>query len=185
MVDLDPRHRLDALYLGVAGGEDDRHVGVPAADAPDELDPRHVGQPDVDDEHVGQLRLDRGERLRPRARLDHGEAGLLQEIGRVHPDECVVLAEQHRERARLRPLGVPREQIFVRDFLSRLDRVGVIKTAGGLFDHLAGKTPRAPLWMQRTGFEWLWRASMEPRRLFWRYLTTNPRALYLLLRYSQ
>lgn len=82
-------------------------------------------------------------------------------------------------------LGVPREQLFVRDFLSRLDRVGVIKTAGGLFDHLAGKTPRAPLWMQRTGFEWLWRASMEPRRLFWRYLTTNPRALYLLLRYSQ
>lgn len=82
-------------------------------------------------------------------------------------------------------LGVPREQLFVRDFVSRLDRVGVIKTAGGLFDHLAGKTPRAPLWMQRTGFEWLWRASIEPRRLFWRYLTTNPRALYLLLRYSQ
>lgn len=81
-------------------------------------------------------------------------------------------------------LGVPREQLFVRDFLSRLDRVGVIKTSGGLFDHLAGKTPRAPLWMQRAGFEWLWRASMEPRRLFWRYLTTNPRALYVLLRYS-
>ncbi|MCJ8055946.1 WecB/TagA/CpsF family glycosyltransferase [Shinella curvata] len=82
-------------------------------------------------------------------------------------------------------LGVPREQLFVRDFLSRLDRVGVIKTAGGLFDHLAGKTPRAPLWMQQAGFEWLWRASMEPRRLLWRYLSTNPRALYVLLRYSQ
>jgi UDP-N-acetyl-D-mannosaminuronic acid transferase (WecB/TagA/CpsF family) len=39
--------------------------------------------------------------------------------------------------------------------------------------------------MQRTGFEWLWRASMEPRRLLWRYLSTNPRALYLLLRYSR
>ncbi len=82
-------------------------------------------------------------------------------------------------------LGVPREQLFVRDFLSRLDRVGVIKTAGGLFDHLAGKTPRAPLWMQRVGLEWFWRALMEPRRLLWRYLTTNPRAFYLLLRYSQ
>lgn len=57
--------------------------------------------------------------------------------------------------------------------------------AGGLFDHLAGKTPRAPLWMQRAGFEWLWRVSMEPRRLFWRYVTTNPRALYVLLRHSQ
>jgi len=82
-------------------------------------------------------------------------------------------------------LGVPREQIFVRDFAGRLDRVGVIKTSGGLFDHLAGRTRRAPLWMQRAGFEWLWRAAMEPRRLFWRYLTTNPRALYVLLRYSR
>ena len=26
-----------------------------------------------------------------------------------------------------------------------------------------------------------WRIWLEPRRLFWRYLTTDPRALYLLL----
>ncbi len=41
-------------------------------------------------------------------------------------------------------LGVPREQIFVRDFASRLHNVGVIKTSGGLFDHIAGKVRRAP-----------------------------------------
>ncbi|PBB36534.1 glycosyltransferase [Mesorhizobium sp. M1A.F.Ca.IN.020.06.1.1] len=82
-------------------------------------------------------------------------------------------------------LGVPREQIFVRDFGSRLSNVGVIKTSGGLFDHIAGKVRRAPLWVQKAGFEWLWRMLMEPRRLFWRYFTTNPRALYALLRYSQ
>lgn len=82
-------------------------------------------------------------------------------------------------------LGVPREQMFVRRYAMRLNRVGVIKTAGGLFDHLAGKVPRAPLWIEHAGFEWLWRAAMEPRRLAWRYLTTNPRALYVLLRYSQ
>jgi UDP-N-acetyl-D-mannosaminuronic acid transferase (WecB/TagA/CpsF family) len=39
--------------------------------------------------------------------------------------------------------------------------------------------------MQRAGFEWLWRTLLEPRRLFWRYLTTNPRALYAILRYSK
>jgi N-acetylglucosaminyldiphosphoundecaprenol N-acetyl-beta-D-mannosaminyltransferase len=82
-------------------------------------------------------------------------------------------------------LGVPREQMFVRDFADRLDRVGIIKTSGGLFDHLAEKVPRAPLWMQRAGFEWLWRAYMEPRRLLWRYVTTNPRAVYVILRHSQ
>ena len=62
---------------------------------------------------------------------------------------------------------------------------GLIKTAGGLFDHLAGKTRRAPTLVQRLGFEWLWRLLMEPRRLFWRYLTTNPRALVAILRNSR
>ena len=82
-------------------------------------------------------------------------------------------------------LGVPREQIFVRDFASRLQNVGVIKTSGGLFDHIAGKVRRAPLWVQKAGFEWLWRALMEPRRLFWRYFTTSPQAIYAILRYSR
>ena len=82
-------------------------------------------------------------------------------------------------------LGVPREQIFFRDHGKKLGNVGLIKTAGGLFDHLAGKTRRAPMLVQRLGFEWLWRLLMEPRRLFWRYLTTNPRALVAILRNSR
>jgi exopolysaccharide biosynthesis WecB/TagA/CpsF family protein len=82
-------------------------------------------------------------------------------------------------------LGVPREQIFIRDYASRLHNVGLIKTSGGLFDHIAGKVRRAPLWVQKAGFEWLWRVMMEPRRLFWRYFTTSPRAVYALLRYSK
>ncbi|MGN6548562.1 MAG: WecB/TagA/CpsF family glycosyltransferase [Pararhizobium sp.] len=82
-------------------------------------------------------------------------------------------------------LGVPLEQKFVHDFSDRLTNVGVIKTSGGLFNHLSGKNRRAPGWMQAAGFEWLWRALIEPRRLFWRYLTTNPAALYAILRYSE
>jgi UDP-N-acetyl-D-mannosaminuronic acid transferase (WecB/TagA/CpsF family) len=49
-----------------------------------------------------------------------------------------------------------------------------------LFNFLSGSRSRAPEWMQRIGLEWAWRTWLEPRRLFWRYLTTNPRALYLL-----
>lgn len=82
-------------------------------------------------------------------------------------------------------LGVPREQIFVHDFAARLANVGVIKTSGGLFDHLAQKTRRAPIWVQKAGFEWCWRVLMEPRRLFWRYFTTNPYAIYAILRFSK
>jgi exopolysaccharide biosynthesis WecB/TagA/CpsF family protein len=78
-------------------------------------------------------------------------------------------------------LGVPCEQAFVTEFTARLPNVGVIKTAGGLFNFLSGSRPRAPKWMQNVGLEWAWRIWLEPRRLFWRYLSTNPRALYLLL----
>ena len=82
-------------------------------------------------------------------------------------------------------LGVPYEQALVAEFTSRLPNVGVIKTAGGLFNFLSGSLPRAPRWMQDVGLEWAWRIWLEPRRLFWRYLTTNPRALYLLLNGSR
>jgi N-acetylglucosaminyldiphosphoundecaprenol N-acetyl-beta-D-mannosaminyltransferase len=82
-------------------------------------------------------------------------------------------------------LGVPREQFFFRDHAHELSHVGLVKTSGGLFDHMAGKTVRAPRAVQRLGFEWLWRALMEPRRLFWRYLTTNPVAVYAMLRNSK
>ena len=82
-------------------------------------------------------------------------------------------------------LGVPREQLFFRDHADRLGNVGLIKTSGGLFDHMAGTVARAPGVVQRLGFEWLWRMLMEPRRLAWRYLSTNPRAAWAILRNSQ
>ncbi len=79
-------------------------------------------------------------------------------------------------------MGVPHEQKFVLRHRQRLASVGVIKTSGGLFDVLAGRNPRAPMWMQKVGLEWLWRVMIEPRRLGWRYIKTNPLAIYLLLR---
>ena len=82
-------------------------------------------------------------------------------------------------------LGVPYEQAFVEEFAPHLFNVGVIKTSGGLFNFLSGARARAPRWMQQAGLEWAWRIWLEPRRLFWRYLSTNPRALYLLLNNSQ
>lgn len=78
-------------------------------------------------------------------------------------------------------MGVPREQEFIVRNRHRLTSVGVIKTSGGLFDFISGSRKRAPLWMQRAGLEWLWRAWLEPKRLGLRYLKTNPYALYLLL----
>jgi N-acetylglucosaminyldiphosphoundecaprenol N-acetyl-beta-D-mannosaminyltransferase len=78
-------------------------------------------------------------------------------------------------------LGAPIEQQFAVRHRDRLRGVGVIKTAGGLFDYLSGKNARAPRWMRAAGLEWAFRTYLEPRRLAGRYLATNPHALFLLL----
>jgi N-acetylglucosaminyldiphosphoundecaprenol N-acetyl-beta-D-mannosaminyltransferase len=55
------------------------------------------------------------------------------------------------------------------------DTIGVafVMGVGGGIDILARITKRAPIWMQRTGLEWLYRIVQEPRRMWKRYLTTN------------
>ncbi len=79
-------------------------------------------------------------------------------------------------------LGAPREQEFFARHRAALAGVGVVKTSGGLFDFLAGAKRRAPAALQRAGLEWLFRLALEPRRLFMRYLVTNPHALVVMLR---
>ena len=51
--------------------------------------------------------------------------------------------------------------------------VPLIVGVGGSFDVLAGFIKRAPQWVQSLGMEWFWRLSMEPRKLWKRYLTNN------------
>jgi N-acetylglucosaminyldiphosphoundecaprenol N-acetyl-beta-D-mannosaminyltransferase len=50
---------------------------------------------------------------------------------------------------------------------------------GAAFDFHAGRTCQAPAWMQRNGFEWLFRLAVEPGRLWRRYLLVTPRFLPL------
>jgi len=55
------------------------------------------------------------------------------------------------------------------------DEFGVpfIMGVGGAFDVLAGAIGRAPAWIQNAGLEWFYRLYQEPRRMFWRYFSTN------------
>ena len=77
-------------------------------------------------------------------------------------------------------LGVPFEYDFCLRNKANL-KAGWIVTCGGCFNFAAGDYLRAPAWMQKNGFEWLYRVWREPRRLFWRYAVTNPVAVLMLL----
>lgn len=76
-------------------------------------------------------------------------------------------------------LGCPKQDHFAYDHRQRLQAVQVC--VGAAFDFHAGTKPMAPAWMQRRGLEWLFRLACEPRRLAWRYLTTNTVFLYKLI----
>ena len=65
-------------------------------------------------------------------------------------------------------LGSPKQDRWIAQNLERLE-VRIAIGVGAAFDMYGGKTGRAPLWMQRSGLEWLFRFLREPRRLFRRY----------------
>lgn len=65
-------------------------------------------------------------------------------------------------------LGTPRQDLWMAAHGRRL-RGAVSIGVGAAFDFLAGAKRQAPRWIQRSGFEWLFRFASEPRRLWPRY----------------
>ena len=70
-------------------------------------------------------------------------------------------------------LGTPKQDYWVARHRPLLSTSALI-AVGAAFDFHAGLLLQAPVWMQRGGFEWLFRLSQEPRRLAFRYLVYNP-----------
>ena len=69
-------------------------------------------------------------------------------------------------------MGVPKQEIWIDEHADQLPNIACMGV-GGLFDFLAERVPRAPMLFRKTGFEWLWRLVMEPRRLWKRYIIGN------------
>jgi N-acetylglucosaminyldiphosphoundecaprenol N-acetyl-beta-D-mannosaminyltransferase len=76
-------------------------------------------------------------------------------------------------------LSTPKQENFMASTLSSLD-VPIMIGIGAAFDLISGKVRQSPRWIQRSGFEWLYRLIQEPRRLWKRYLKNNPLFVYRL-----
>lgn len=74
-------------------------------------------------------------------------------------------------------LGCPRQETWI--FENRELLPMPMLAVGAAFDFHAGMVPQAPDWIQKRGFEWLFRFAQEPRRLWKRYTVLN--GLYVLL----
>jgi N-acetylglucosaminyldiphosphoundecaprenol N-acetyl-beta-D-mannosaminyltransferase len=108
----------------------------------------------------------------PRVDIDGGEAGyapIVAKVREARPD-LVLLA-----------LGAPKQEIFADDCAEAL-KPAVCVGVGATLDFIAGKSVRAPRWMQKIGMEWLHRLLREPGRLWRRYLLRDPEFALIVAR---
>lgn len=84
------------------------------------------------------------------------DAEIVERINRVEPDVLLI------------GFGNPKQEIWFHRNRHRL-KAGVSIGVGGTFEFIVGRVSRAPTWMQRSGLEWLYRITQDPKRLWKRY----------------
>ncbi|CAH9065437.1 N-acetylglucosaminyldiphosphoundecaprenol N-acetyl-beta-D-mannosaminyltransferase [Pseudoalteromonas haloplanktis] len=98
-------------------------------------------------------------------------------------DEEAVVTKIRESGAKLLFVAItsPKKENFINKWQNKLG-VDFVMGVGGTFDVVAGKVKRAPQWMQKAGLEWLYRVLQEPGRMWKRYLITNSKFAYLLIK---
>jgi N-acetylglucosaminyldiphosphoundecaprenol N-acetyl-beta-D-mannosaminyltransferase len=79
-------------------------------------------------------------------------------------------------------LGKPLEQSFCINYMHEI-KVPVVISCGGCFNFVTGDYVRASIVFQKFGLEWLHRLIKDPRKLLFRYLTTNVLAIYFAFKW--
>lgn len=79
-------------------------------------------------------------------------------------------------------ISSPTKENFLYKNREILKDINFIMGVGGSFDVFAGKTKRAPKWMQKIGMEWFYRFLQEPKRMWKRYLVGNSKFIYLVFK---
>lgn len=89
------------------------------------------------------------------------EKEVVQTINALNPDILFV------------GMGMPLQEQWIDRRRDEL-KVGALFPMGATLDYFSQKVPRCPQWMGDAGFEWLFRLSVEPVRMFERYVLGNP-----------
>jgi exopolysaccharide biosynthesis WecB/TagA/CpsF family protein len=99
-------------------------------------------------------------------------AGTLDGYAGAVPETAIPVINASGADILLVAMGVPKQDLWLALHAPAL-RPELVIGVGALFDFLAGRVPRAPLWLRRAKLEWLWRLGVEPRRMFGRYVIGN------------
>ncbi|MGH7836566.1 MAG: WecB/TagA/CpsF family glycosyltransferase, partial [Candidatus Binataceae bacterium] len=90
-------------------------------------------------------------------------------------EDCAVVEQINSSGADIVWVGIstPKQERWMAAHVRRLNAAALIGV-GAAFDFHAGLKKQAPRWMRRSGLEWTFRLATEPRRLWRRYLASNP-----------
>ncbi len=94
-------------------------------------------------------------------------------------EQLVALINQYQPDFLWVCMGAPKQEKWIASHLPRI-HVPVQIGVGAAFDFHSGHVRRAPIWMQKSGLEWLFRM-LQDRRLIRRYCLTNPVFIVLFL----
>lgn len=84
-------------------------------------------------------------------------ADVIERINMVQPDLLFLF------------LGTPKQEYFIHKHIDSMN-ISCAMGLGASLDFFTGTHKRAPLWMQKSGLEWVWRMFSDPGRLIKRYL---------------
>ncbi len=84
------------------------------------------------------------------------DTAIINDINRVKPDILFI------------GFGNPKQEIWFERNRNRIN-AAVSIGIGGTYEFITGRVKRAPEWIQKTGFEWIYRIYQDPLRLFKRY----------------
>ena len=74
-------------------------------------------------------------------------------------------------------LGCPKQDYWIHEHKEKLN-VPRAAGVGATFSFLAGTVQRVPEWIEKSGFEWLWRLIQEPKKLWRRDFIDGPKFLF-------
>ena len=71
-------------------------------------------------------------------------------------------------------MGMPKQELIATQLKLQSKNKMIIICGGAILDFQAGRVKRAPTIFRKLGFEWLYRFTLEPKRLFSRYVVGIP-----------
>lgn len=95
-------------------------------------------------------------------------------------DAMFAFVKNHQPDILILGMGMPKQEYFAAFLQQHYELPLVVVNGGAIFDFIAHRFSRAPLFFRKLNLEWLYRLMNEPVRLFNRYAVGIPKFFWLL-----